>query len=1261
MGRLESEDFQFPSPACRLQRTLVVHIGGIPVEFPYQPYGTQLAFMNRVIATLDRAQREGRSHALLESPTGTGKSLSLLCSALAWQQNFKSKSRHSNPTRSKPDPEALADPIGHGGGFIPETQPSGNPEPAPSATTAGKNQKKKKLAPTIFYATRTHSQISQVIREYRKTSYRVPMGVLASRRHYCTNMNLRGMDNIDEKCKLLLKDKEAGCCEFKNAHKVKAHPSLQKGGCHEAHDIEDLVKVGQVVRGYAPLSMADDADLVFCPYSYIINPVVRKAMDVDINGAIIILDEAHNIEDISRDAGSMDVEEDVLLLSDAMTYKPLIGMVQVVCQVIFSWTGDKALKELQEANVSRQYFPILKECATKAIRVASDAEPDVAHLSGMAATVLEGLFSSLNYFFSENGIRVCDYQLALRRHRKRVAGSAGNDWTHTFSLWCLNPAVVFREIADRSLSVILTSGTLSPMNSFSSELGVPFSTSLEAPHVIDTESQLWAAVISRGPSNYPLNASYKTADSYAFQDSLGTSLEEICKVVPGGCLVFFPSYKLMEKLSSRWQATGQWDILNAKKPLFVEPRGSQEEFESVLKGYYESIHQGRKPVLGRRKGRKSEKNLSGSSEDNKKGAAFLAVCRGKVSEGIDFSDEMARVAILSLGFTIEISIVVGIPFPNINDIQVSLKKKFNDTYKLSKSLLSGSEWYCQQAFRAVNQATGRCIRHKFDYGAIIFLDERFCQVRNRAYISKWLRNSIKQYDCFDDSLDGLKSFFRDIKDRIGKPDDALQNSVINLEDMPSANKSRISRKTNQKVNISTLQGEKAEANDANRIQKSAGLFKFSKMFTRCDLPNNQVSADIQGFISPNEKNSKDSRSYIDLECESPNGSRCSGEAFGAACTGDPQSTFVMETPGVSGTLHSTSPESFSKEYSNSTIIQESVQDLNNLTCDNMTISDVKQDPESKCLEVTPERKFCAVGNGIIPDVESSVNFSANSRAEKRRKHLDVSLVSHLQGEKLDSAVASTLIGDCSPPSIECDSMFSLSDENGPKSPRSQALNHCDKSYSKSSLAMDKRLQIFCSSCSSALGIPENNLIVKCSMTSSTKVHLKSLWKRKSDPDMRTSSIPILVSDMESINRRIYNITRETIPAQGIWCKDDGCVFKTVFCPFCANPNNCLGLQVMAADASNVQFLNKILFYSDSLLIKAAETSTMDLSPCLGSTTCGKAGPSSIENFSYTPYQSPTYVKADPSTIENFSYTPDKNSTGWRSTKSKMRLPKRGHL
>ncbi|CAK9178304.1 unnamed protein product [Ilex paraguariensis] len=356
-----------------------------------------------------------------------------------------------------------------------------------------------------------------------------------------------------------------------------------------------------------------------------------------------------------------------LTLVDDMTYRPLHEMTQEIISWIerrkntlekqefqhyFScWTGDKALRELQEANISQQCFPILQKCATKAIKAASEAEPEVAHLSGLSATTLEGLFSSLSYFFSGNGQHMLDYQLALRRYVKRDVGNAAGGWTYTLSLWCLNPAVVFRDIADLSLSVILTSGTLSPMNSFSSELGVQFGTFLEAPHVIDVESQLWAAVISSGHGNYPLNASYKTADGYAFQDALGISIEEICKLVPGGCLVFFPSYKLMEKLGTRWRETGQWARLNAQKSLFVEPRGgSQDDFDSVLKGYYNSLRQGNKPVICRkRRGKKSDLNNQNATEctgkSKKEGAAFLAVCRGKVSEGIDFSDDNARVVV----------------------------------------------------------------------------------------------------------------------------------------------------------------------------------------------------------------------------------------------------------------------------------------------------------------------------------------------------------------------------------------------------------------------------------------------------------------------------------------------------------------------------------------------------------------------------------------------------------------------------------------
>jgi Fanconi anemia group J protein len=40
-------------------------------------------------------------------------------------------------------------------------------------------------------------------------------------------------------------------------------------------------------------------------------------------------------------------------------------------------------------------------------------------------------------------------------------------------------------------------------------------------------------------------------------------------VVPDGALIFFPSYKLLDKLCSRWKSTGRWERLSNVKELFV--------------------------------------------------------------------------------------------------------------------------------------------------------------------------------------------------------------------------------------------------------------------------------------------------------------------------------------------------------------------------------------------------------------------------------------------------------------------------------------------------------------------------------------------------------------------------------------------------------------------------------------------------------------------------------------------------------------------
>ncbi|KAK4097046.1 hypothetical protein N658DRAFT_457687, partial [Parathielavia hyrcaniae] len=59
-----------------------------PTNFhhPYQPYNVQLDFMRAVYDVLEKGNGQV---GILESPTGTGKSLSLICAALTWLRAHK--------------------------------------------------------------------------------------------------------------------------------------------------------------------------------------------------------------------------------------------------------------------------------------------------------------------------------------------------------------------------------------------------------------------------------------------------------------------------------------------------------------------------------------------------------------------------------------------------------------------------------------------------------------------------------------------------------------------------------------------------------------------------------------------------------------------------------------------------------------------------------------------------------------------------------------------------------------------------------------------------------------------------------------------------------------------------------------------------------------------------------------------------------------------------------------------------------------------
>jgi Rad3-related DNA helicase len=126
------------------------------------------------------------------------------------------------------------------------------------------------------------------------------------------------------------------------------------------------------------------------------------------------------------------------------------------------------------------------------------------------------------------------------------------------------------------------------------------------------------------------------------------------------------------------------------------------------------------------------------------GALLFCVVGGKMSEGINFSDDLAR------GVA-----VVGLPYPNPSDPELVERMAYLDrraavaaSSQSSQSsqmnissilpLVSGREYYENITIRAVNQAIGRSIRHANDYAVIVLLDGRYSQHRIKSKLPGWI-------------------------------------------------------------------------------------------------------------------------------------------------------------------------------------------------------------------------------------------------------------------------------------------------------------------------------------------------------------------------------------------------------------------------------------------------------------------------------------------------------------------------------------------
>ena len=127
-------------------------------------------------------------------------------------------------------------------------------------------------------------------------------------------------------CQELIDRKKGGGCRFHYNVKAKlaSHHSLRQHlGHSQAWDLEDLVKVGRKIKAcpyYATRELRNAAQLIICPYNYLVDPRIRKSMEISIKNQVIVLDEAHNIEDSARDAvsGNFNIEEIAIAMKEML-------------------------------------------------------------------------------------------------------------------------------------------------------------------------------------------------------------------------------------------------------------------------------------------------------------------------------------------------------------------------------------------------------------------------------------------------------------------------------------------------------------------------------------------------------------------------------------------------------------------------------------------------------------------------------------------------------------------------------------------------------------------------------------------------------------------------------------------------------------------------------------------------------------------------------------------------------------------------------
>ncbi|EFQ98581.1 DNA repair helicase RAD3 [Nannizzia gypsea CBS 118893] len=737
-------------------------IDDLPILFPYpRIYPEQYAYMCDLKKVLDAG-----GHCVLEMPSGTGKTITLLALIVAYQQHY--------PEHRK-----------------------------------------------LIYCSRTMSEIEKALNELRALmKYRSQkLGVvedfralgLTSRKNLCLHPSVKREKSgavVDARCRSLTagfikEKKEKGedvelCIYHENLDLLEPSNLVPPG----VFTLDGLIKYGEQHKQcpyFSARRMMPYCNVIIYSYHYLLDPKIAERVSKELSrDSIIVFDEAHNIDNVCIESLSIDLTEDSLRKAGrgASNLERKIDEMKSSDADKLQNEYQKLVEGLREADEAREeeqlmanpVLPddLLKESVPGNIR---RAEHFVAFLKRfieylktrmkVTHTISETPLSFLSHlkdltFIERKPLRFCaerltslvrtlelvnieDYQplqevatfatlaatyekgfLLILEPFESDTATVPNPILH---FTCLDAAIAIKPVFDRFSSVIITSGTLSPLEMYPKMLG--FDAALQESYSMTLARRSFLPmIVTRGSDQAQISSSFQIRNDPGVVRNYGNMLLEFCRITPDGVVVFFPSYLYMESIISMWQGMGILDSVWNYKLILVETPDSQES-SLALETYRTACCNGR-------------------------GAVLLCVARGKVSEGIDFDHHYGRTVLC-----------IGVPFQYTESRILKARLEFlRENYRIREN-----DFLSFDALRHAAQCLGRVLRGKDDYGVMVLADRRFQKKRNQ--LPKWISQAMLESETnlsTDMAVATAKSFLKSMAQPF-KAKDQEGISTWSLEDL----------------------------------------------------------------------------------------------------------------------------------------------------------------------------------------------------------------------------------------------------------------------------------------------------------------------------------------------------------------------------------------------------------------------------------------------------------------------------------------------